>query len=84
MIRRRKFIKTTGALSLSTMLPWSSVFSDINSTQNSSSANDKIIVAVIGAGGRAKDNLKIDSIGPIWQTPATMGTSCGYITYEDK
>jgi len=36
-----------------------------------------------GVGCREKDNLQLDSIGPKWQNPATLGTSFGYLKAED-
>ncbi len=37
-----------------------------------------------GVGCREKDNLQMDTIGPPWQNPATMGVSYAYMAYEDE
>jgi len=38
----------------------------------------------VDAGCREKDNLKLPSIGPKWQNPATLGTSYGYMRAEEQ
>jgi alpha-L-fucosidase len=35
-------------------------------------------------GCREMDNLKLDTIGPKWQNPATLGTSYGYMKTEEE
>lgn len=37
-----------------------------------------------GVGCREKDNLQMDSIGPPWQNPATLGVSYAYMAHEDE
>jgi alpha-L-fucosidase len=37
-----------------------------------------------GPGCREKDNLKLDTIGPKWENPATLGTSYGYMKAEEE
>lgn len=37
-----------------------------------------------GIGCREKDNLKMDAIGPKWENPATLGTSYGYMKFEEE
>lgn len=37
-----------------------------------------------GVGCREKDNLRLDTIGPKWQNPATLGTSYGYLKAEEE
>lgn len=37
----------------------------------------------LGVGCRESDNLQIDTIGPPWQNPATMGRSYGYMENEE-
>lgn len=36
-----------------------------------------------GVGLREADNLKMDTVGPKWQNPATLGTSYGYMEWEE-
>jgi alpha-L-fucosidase len=36
-----------------------------------------------GVGCREADNMKLDTIGPKWQNPATLGTSFGYMEWEE-
>ncbi len=38
----------------------------------------------VDCGCREKDNLKLASIGPKWQSPATLGTSYGYMKDEEQ
>jgi alpha-L-fucosidase len=37
-----------------------------------------------GVGCREKDNLKMETIGPKWENPATLGTSYGYMKAEEQ
>ena len=37
-----------------------------------------------GPGCREKDNLKLETIGPKWENPATLGTSYGYMKAEEE
>jgi len=37
-----------------------------------------------GVGCREKDNLKMETIGPKWENPATLGTSYGYMKAEEE
>jgi len=37
-----------------------------------------------GVGCREKDNLQMDTIGPPWQNPATLGVSYAYMAYEER
>ncbi|MCP4611046.1 MAG: alpha-L-fucosidase [Planctomycetes bacterium] len=37
-----------------------------------------------GPGCREKDNLKMETIGPKWENPATLGTSYGYMKAEEE
>ncbi len=37
----------------------------------------------VGVGCREADNLQLDTIGPRWQNPATMGTSYAYMENEE-
>ena len=37
-----------------------------------------------GVGCREKDNLQMDTIGPPWQNPATLGISYAYMAHEDE
>ena len=37
-----------------------------------------------GPGCLEKDNLKLETIGPKWQNPATLGTSYGYMKAEEE
>lgn len=37
-----------------------------------------------GPGCLEKDNLKMDTIGPKWENPATLGTSYGYMQTEEE
>jgi len=38
----------------------------------------------VDCGCREMDNLRLPSIGPKWQNPATLGTSYGYMESEEK
>ncbi len=37
-----------------------------------------------GIGCREKDNLQMDTAGPKWENPATLGTSYGYLAIEEE
>lgn len=37
-----------------------------------------------GIGCRSMDNMKVETVGPRWENPATLGTSYGYMKHEEE